>query len=143
MFGLIDIPIWSKSGGGLSTINEPGQYVLYIIVTVPQSLVGTSLKIPGTDWRLTVSSIKSWQSGSKVYVDITNEKAAVNEALSPLQINALLGIGLLAAFALLVDRISKVSPMITIAVYGVILIVLAVIYIRYVHPHLKGRKNTK
>lgn len=139
MFGLFDIPIWTRSGGGVSAINEPGTYVLYVIIPVPSSLIGTSFNIPGSSWRLTVSDIKPWKNGSKVFIDV-GPQVGVNEAgLSPLQIDAILGIGLLAAFALLVDRISKVSPLITFAVYGVILIVLVFSYVRWIHPWIKGR----
>jgi hypothetical protein len=140
MFDWIALPIWTRSGGGVETINQPGEYIFYVIVPVPDQLIGTSFKIPLTDWRVTVNKIKDWGKGSKVYVQIDNDKAAIKEAkLSPLQIDALLGIGLLAAFALLVDRISKVSPVLTFLVYGTILVVLISLYVRYGHPWLKAK----
>lgn len=141
MFGPIAIPIWTRDGGGVESINEPGTYILYVKIPVPEGLIGKSINVPLTNWRATITDIKPWSGGSKVYTEIGPQSATVAEArLSPLQINLFLGIGLFAAFALVVDRISKVSPMMTVAIYGVILVVAMVVYVRYVHPLLKRKR---
>jgi hypothetical protein len=144
MFPSIAWKIWSRSEGGAETIDRPGTYIWYFIVPFPKSGIGWSVKIPLTDWTVSVTDVKSWNGGSKVYTEITNAKAniSVTEAkLSPLQINALLAIGVFAALALLVDRIERVSPLLTVAVYGAVIIAVILVYVLYVQPSLKKRKK--
>lgn len=142
MFPSIAWPIWTRSKGGAETIDRPGTYIWYFIVPFPQAGLGFTVKIPLTDWTLKVTDIDRWNGGSKVYTEITNAKADVVEArFSPLQINALLAIGVFAALALLVDRIERVSPLLTVAVYGAVIIALIVVYVLYVQPAIKKRKK--
>jgi len=142
MFASISWPIWTRSAGGAETIDRPGTYIWYFIIPFPQSAIGWSVKIPLTDWTVTVTDVKSRNGGSKVYTEITNAKANVTQAkLSPLQINAILAIGVFAALALLVDRIERVSPLLTVAVYGAVIIALILVYVLYVQPSLKKRRK--
>lgn len=135
--GLIGIPIWTKSSTSLGTISEPGTYYLHCTIAVPKSgvlsPVGQSFSLFG--WFVRCTDVRDDDKGGSTITIVVggDQQKGVNEsALSPLQISALLGIGLLAAFALFIDRIEKASPILTTLIYGFLVIVLIVLYKKFV-----------